>query len=96
MGGATHESNQVLQCPYCSLQKSNRTSHTDPQTGAAAPLFHPLTQDWKQHFRMERSGLCVGLTPTGRATVAALGINDPLPRIAREIQIELGILPLEQ
>jgi 5-methylcytosine-specific restriction endonuclease McrA len=40
--GATDEANLVLQCPYCSLHKSNKTAAVDPMTGVQVNLFHPL------------------------------------------------------
>ena len=91
-GGATSADNLVLQCPSCSARKSNKVDGSDPQTGATVPLFHPLRQAWADHFSTRDDGTCVGLTPTGRATVAALGMNDPLPKTARAFQIMLGLL----
>ena len=38
------------------------------------------------------SGECLGLTPIGRATVAALQMNGVIPRFARVCQIRLGLL----
>jgi HNH endonuclease len=91
-GGATTEDNLVLQCPYCSLHKSNRTTAADPETAAQVPLFHPLRENWQEHFALLPEGTCLGLTPTGRATVNALGMNDPIPRTARALQMVLGLI----
>jgi hypothetical protein len=91
-GGLTEESNLALQCPYCSLRKSDKVQAADPSSGNVVPLFHPLRQDWREHFTLESSGVYKGLTPTGRATVEALRMNDSLPRIARGLQIRLGLL----
>lgn len=41
-GGATTPDNLVLQCPYCSLHKSDKTAAADPETGEVVSLFHPL------------------------------------------------------
>ncbi len=41
------------------------------------PLFNPRTQSWADHFRWEGERV-VPLTPTGRATAAALAMNRPL------------------
>jgi hypothetical protein len=44
-------------------------------TGAIEPLFHPRHDNWSAHFRWD--GVCVkGTTPSGRATVRVLQIND--------------------
>ena len=40
-------------------------------------LFHPRQQSWTVHFRWN-GPLLIGLTPTGRATVALLNINHEL------------------
>ena len=49
----------------------------DPATGQTTRLFNPRTQVWSEHFRWSEDGLrIVGLTPCGRATVAALHLSD--------------------
>jgi len=91
-GGLTDPANLALQCPYCSLHKSDKQTAADPDSGDIVPLFHPLQQAWAEHFALDPGGGCRGLTPAGRATVAALRMNDRLPRIARSIQIRIGLL----
>ena len=91
-GGATEASNLALQCPYCSLHKADKVSGIDPESGVSVRLLHPLQQQWQEHFEFGHDGRCVGRTPTGRATVAALRMNDPLPRVARVIQRSLGLI----
>ena len=74
--GATTADNLALACVSCSLRKEARRSGRDPQTGRTVPLFNPRRQRWANHFQWE--GLTVvGLTPTGRTTVAALRLNRP-------------------
>jgi hypothetical protein len=90
--GVTDEGNLVLQCPYCSLHKADTVSAPDPQTGECVSLFHPLTQAWTDHFRVEKDALIRGISPCGRATLVALSMNDFLPRFARLLQIRLGLL----
>jgi hypothetical protein len=76
-GGTSDESNLWLSCPLCHRAKGDRTSATDPDSGAEAPLFNPRTQRWSDHFRWTDDGLrVVGLTPTGRATGTALHLAD--------------------
>lgn len=91
-GGPTSLDNLALQCPNCSLHKSDKIVARDPVTGTSAPLFNPLRMSWSDHFRLEPDGACVGLTPIGRATVIALGMNGRVPRFARACQIMLGLL----
>jgi hypothetical protein len=91
-GGPTSLDNLALQCPNCSLHKADRVAGIDPETGQSASLFHPLQQEWHAHFRLEADGTCHGSTAVGRATVAALGMNDLIPRFARACQIALGLM----
>jgi hypothetical protein len=93
-GGPTTESNLVLQCPHCSLHKSDKVVFPDPIGQEIVQLFHPLRQNWGDHFELLPTGECRGLTPVGRGTVAALQMNNSLPRIARAIQIRIGLLAL--
>src|SRR5690242_12156599 len=76
-GGTNDESNLWLSCPLCNRAKGDRSSATDPETVAEVPLFNPRTLRWSEHFRWTADGLRIfGLTPTGRATVAALHLAD--------------------
>jgi hypothetical protein len=91
-GGPTEDANLALQCPYCSLHKSDKLNATDPSSGDPVPLFHPIRQRWSEHFALDPDGTCRGLTPIGRGTVEALRMNDSLPRVARAFQIRFGLL----
>lgn len=74
-GGKTELDNLAFSCG-CNNFKSGRTHARDPQTNRLAHLFHPRRQGWSQHFAWsEDKTQIVGLTPTGRATVAALRMN---------------------
>jgi hypothetical protein len=92
-GGATGDGNLVLQCPHCSLHKSDKVVAVDPLTREETPLFHPLKDDSDEHFLLQSDGSCVGQTPLGRGTAEALRMNDPIPRTARSMQLLLGMLP---
>lgn len=85
-GGRTEEANLWLACTRCNEHKSDRVEAPDPQTGEMAPLFHPRQQQWPEHFVWTPEGDRIfGLTPTGRATVAALQLNrDKLVEARRE------------
>jgi len=76
-GGSDDELNLWLSCPICNGHKSDKTHGFDDETGATVPLFNPRTQRWFDHFRWAADGIgIVGLTAIGRATVAALHLND--------------------
>ena len=62
---------KVVHFPISILQ-----SPSDPLTGERVPLFHPRRQQWREHFCWSEDGSeIIGLTPMGRATVAALNMN---------------------
>lgn len=60
-------------------------------TGAVVPLFHPRRDVWAEHFAWDDEGMVIdGLTPTGRATVAALRMNRlPIVRL-RRLWVKIG------
>jgi hypothetical protein len=75
-GGLTDEANLAFSCQGCNNHKYTKTEATDPAGGAVAPLFNPRTQKWRDHFTWNHDAtLVLGVTPTGRATVAALRLN---------------------
>lgn len=94
-GGTSDESNLWLSCPFCNGAKSDRVAAVDPESGQEVPLFNPRTQSWFEHFRWSEDGLrIVGLTATGRATVAALRLDsDPDALVVRSYWIEAGWHP---
>lgn len=90
LGGLTSEEN--LAFANCSLRKGDRTNARDPESGERVPLFNPRTSKWPEHFRW--TGLRIeGLTATGRATVAALRMNQAHLLLVREEQRRLGRYP---
>jgi len=56
------------------------------------PLFHPRRDAWMEHFRWDRA-FVVGITPTGRATVAVLDLNGEDSMRLRLALIEEGAWP---
>lgn len=91
-GGPTKLSNLALACVSCSLRKWARRSAADPETGEEVALFNPRVQHWNDHFRWD-GAVIVPLTPTGRATVAALALNRPLAVAIRWEEAERGRHP---
>jgi len=93
-GGTTSLDNLCLACPTCNRYKADRTIAPDPATGREAPLFHPQRDEWKHHFAWSEDGTrIVALTPTGRATVAALRMNRPPLVRVRRMWVALGEHP---
>ncbi len=91
-GGVTELPNLALACPSCNLRKADRTSAIDPQSADRAPLFHPVEQGWSDHFRF-RGYRVEGLTTVGRATVAALDLNNSRRQRIRAAEQKLGLYP---
>lgn len=94
-GGTDDETNLWLACPRCNAHKSDKTGAVDPETGRITPLFNPRTQAWPEHFAWANGGLqIVGITAVGRATVAALHLDDdPIALIVRGHWIMAGWHP---
>jgi hypothetical protein len=94
LGGLTVEVNLWLACPPCNGHKSKRVSATDPLTGELVRLFDPCRQTWSDHFAWGDEGAhVVGLSPMGRATVAALQLNRAILVAARRVWIVAGWHP---
>lgn len=75
-GGETAFNNLCLSCVGCNAFKLSFQTGTDPDTGSEAPLYHPRTQLWTDHFQWSvDSSMLVGLTASGRATIERLRMN---------------------
>lgn len=74
--------NLALSCPWCNRRKGPNLTAIDPESGDVVLLFNPRTQVWDEQFRLE-GAVVVGLTPTGRATVDLLRMNDSRRRKIR-------------
>ena len=75
-GGSTTLENLALACQGCNNHKYDKVVAPDPVSGEIVPLYHPRRDRWDTHFVWSDDfTLIVGLTPTGRATVAALFLN---------------------
>lgn len=93
-GGPTVLSNLAYACLHCNRHKGPNLSGYDRTTSRTkpVPLFHPRRHKWERHFRWEGPVL-VGRTPTGRATVHVLAINDPIRIALRQELIDEGLFP---
>jgi hypothetical protein len=75
-GGKTVLSNLAYACFGCNSIKHNKRTAFDPFTRKRVALFHPRKQKWTDHFSWSDDfKLMLGLTPTGRATIEAMGLN---------------------
>lgn len=76
-GGSDDAENLALACRNCNERRGNRLEGRDPDTETVVPLFNPRHDRWAEHFAWDLERIrIVGLTPTGRATVERLDLND--------------------
>jgi len=93
-GGDSLESNLALSCLNCNLAKGSRTHASDATTGATVAIFHPRRDRWSEHFGWSEDFLSVtALTPTGRATIDALGLNRRQLQNLRHVLIRSELHP---
>ena len=92
--GEDNPDNLCLACPTCNLSKATATAAIDPETKERVILFHPRTQFWREHFRwVDGARRIQGLTPTGRATVERLRMNQPRVVVARALWVKAKCHP---
>ncbi|HRJ45368.1 MAG: HNH endonuclease [Caldilineaceae bacterium] len=85
-GGPTSPANLALACFGCNNAKGIETTAVDPLTEAIVPLYHPRQQRWDDHFRWNSDCTeLIGVSATGRATIALLALNRPGLRQLRQI-----------
>lgn len=95
-GGKTESKNLAFACYGCNGHKGSATTATDPAMGNGVPLFNPRQQRWSEHFAWSSDWEeILGLTPVGRATVAALAFNRAPLRNLRRLLRRAGELPPE-
>lgn len=92
-GGSDSPDNLALSCPGCNLSKSNRLTATDPESDLEVPLFNPRTDRWSDHFAWNEDRHLLGISPVGRATVAALQLNHARRVIIREAEEWFDLFP---
>jgi hypothetical protein len=93
-GGTDDEDNLWMACGMCNNFKSDHTHGDDPRTGEEIPLFNPRTQVWTEHFAWSDTGThVIGLTPSGRATVITLQLNNVIAIMVRKQWVKVGWHP---
>lgn len=93
LSGNTVESNLALACFKCNNHKGPNIAGVDFETGGKAFLFDPRADAWSDHFVWE-GPMLVGLTPSGRATIAVLQINSSHRVSHRRQLITEGVFPI--
>ena len=92
VGGETILQNLALACVSCSLRKSAKQYVIDPLTNQEVSIFNPRFQLWSEHFAWDGVQL-IGLSATGRATIATLDMNRPILLAIRQEEAFFGRHP---
>lgn len=90
--GSDDPDNLALARPTCNLHKSDQSQAADPDSGTITLLFNPRMARWNEHFRWDGYRV-IGLTPIGRATVAALDLNHPRRLLIRHAEELFELFP---
>lgn len=88
-GPSTFE-NLAFACARCNRHKGPNLTGIDPVTNQIVP--NPRADAWSSHFAWAGS-ILEGLTPTGRASVGVLDLNDPMVVARRTLLRMLGEFP---
>lgn len=95
LGGTDNLNNLALSCRNCNERKQDAIEAPDPATGQTVALFHPRRDRWDDHFAWSDDfSLILGLTPTGRATIARLHTNHRGVVRQRQVLYALGLHPV--
>jgi hypothetical protein len=84
----------LLEIEHIIGYKGVQTHAVDPLTMRRVRLYNPRVQRWGRHFGWSADGTEVqGRTTAGRATVAALQLNNAIARIVRSAWVSAGWHP---
>ena len=93
-GGSDDSENLAYCCQGCNNRKYVSVEAVDPVTGRIALLFNPRRDRREDHFQWTADTLqIIGLTATGRATVAKLELNRGNLVRLRELVRRAGLHP---
>lgn len=76
-GGLTVLENLAYSCFECNRRKGPNLTSSDPQTDEITILFNPRTQQWDEHFLINKNGTLIGRSAAGRTTIRLFKLNDP-------------------
>jgi len=91
-GGSNDLANVALACGFCNRHKGPNIAGLDSGSGRISRLYNPRLDYWGDHFQPD-GPMIVGLTTTGRATIAVLSINHPLQLSVRQSLIDERLPP---
>lgn len=76
-GGPNTLNNLAYCCSPCNWKKGSNIATILKFGGELVPLFNPRTQNWFEHFEMDK-GKFIPLSDTGKATIKLLELNLPM------------------
>jgi HNH endonuclease len=93
-GVETSLANLALACGGCNSYKYTKQDAIDPTSSENVPLYHPRQDIWIEQFVWSEDGLeIVGITPTGRATIDALNLNQSGVKNIRRLLVMVDLHP---
>lgn len=93
-GGESSFDNLAFACQQCNNHKYTAVDAVDPVSGNYFALFHPRLDVWSEHFAWDFQFIrIVGITGTGRATVARLKLNRESLVNLRRLLVKHGFHP---
>lgn len=93
-GGTDHFNNLAAACYRCNEYKGARTHGLDPVSNELVPLFNPRNDIRYEHLRWTNGGThIVGISPSGRATVLMLRLNNDYVVESRILWVRQGWHP---
>ena len=94
LGGTDTLANLAWCCRSCNEHKHTAIQCTDPETDSLVLLFHPRKDKWDFHFKWDSDFSKIkGLTPTGRATIIRLKMNNDAIVNLRKVILGFGRPP---
>lgn len=91
-GGEDELGNFAYACPDCNRYKGSDLGTYLGKNFDFVRFFHPRIDDWPYHFELQTSGLIIGKTDIGNATLKIFAINHPDRIIERKVLCQLGLM----
>jgi len=91
-GGPTILQNLALACRTCNQYKGYSVVKHYFESGKTILLFNPRKESWKDHFKLENTGIIASISETGQATIDVLMLNETIRVEGRLLLINNDII----
>ncbi len=91
-GGPTVAGNLAYACLFCNRHKGSDLGSILRRTGAFCRFYHPRTDDWAGHFRLDGPQISP-ITDVAEVTARILGFNTADRTLERAALLESGRYP---